>query len=312
MNFQQLDYVLAVHEQRHFGRAAESCHVTQATLSAMIKKLEEELSITIFDRSHQPVQTTDKGMELIKLARKILGHRNELIALGKASPTALEGSLHLGVIPTVANSLLPIILPRILDENPGLQLTVSEITTEEIAQQLKQDKIDIGLLATPLEDQQLEETILYYEPMMLYGVSDSQKKYVSGKDVRNRKIWLLEEGNCFRSQSMSICNIKEKELAESNLQFEGSSFDTLLNLTDRFGGYTLVPELYYHSLPKKKRRLTKPFETPIPVREISLVQYRPYAKKQTVEFLARLIKEEIKGHLSSEEYSAKELAIIGI
>ncbi len=312
MNFQQLSYILAVHEHKHFGRAAESCHITQATLSGMIKKLESELNLIIFDRSKQPVQTTDLGLQVITNAQKILSIKNAIQQIGTSTLTNLDGKLHLGVIPTIANSLLPIILPTILKNNPKLKLHISEITTEEIKQQLILDKIDIGILATPLEDEQLEETILYYEPMMLYGVKDTKKKYISSADVKDRKIWLLEEGNCFRNQAMSICNIKEKSINNSNLNFSGSSFDTLLNMSDQFGGYTLVPELFYKNMSNHRQAITKSFEKPIPVREISLVHYRPFAKKQTVLYLEKLIKNLVNPTLSTVNFKPRDLSIIGI
>lgn len=311
MNFQQLEYVMAVHKHKHFGIAADSCHITQATLSAMIKKLEEELKILLFDRSRKPIQTTDMGLQFIETARTILQQKELLFSLNKQSEK-LEGKLSIGIIPTVANSLLPIILPSILKENQKLQLTISEITTEEIKTQLIMDKIDIGILATPINDKQFDEHILYYEPMMIYGILDKKKEYVNSKDIKNGNIWLLEEGHCFRNQALTICEIKEKELSPSNLNFMGSSFETLLNLTDKFGGYTLIPELYYKNMSKQKQNRTKHFQKPIPVREISIVTYRHFAKNQSIKYLSALIQKLTKTHLSTKSYKNKDLDIIGI
>ena len=176
MNFQQLEYALAVQQYQHFGKAAESCNITQVTLSAMIKKLEEELKIQLFDRSSQPILVTEKGTEVLLLANKIIHEKNNLLSLQHASTTEIKGILRLGIIPTIASTLLPLILPTILKENPELELVISEIKTEDIVEQLKIGKIDLGILATPLEHVELEETILYYEPMMLYGIKDKSKK----------------------------------------------------------------------------------------------------------------------------------------
>ena len=302
---------MAVHKHKHFGIAADSCHITQATLSAMIKKLEEELKILLFDRSRKPIQTTDMGLQFIETARTILQQKELLFSLNKQSEK-LEGKLSIGIIPTVANSLLPIILPSILKENQKLQLTISEITTEEIKTQLIMDKIDIGILATPINDKQFDEHILYYEPMMIYGILDKKKEYVNSKDIKNGNIWLLEEGHCFRNQALTICEIKEKELSPSNLNFMGSSFETLLNLTDKFGGYTLIPELYYKNMSKQKQNRTKHFQKPIPVREISIVTYRHFAKNQSIKYLSALIQKLTKTHLSTKSYKNKDLDIIGI
>jgi LysR family hydrogen peroxide-inducible transcriptional activator len=312
MNFQQLEYILAVSNHRHFARAAESCNVTQATLSAMIKKLEEELGMKIFDRSHQPVITTDEGQDVLELAKTILADQRRLIALSKSEETVFNGELIIGVIPTVANSLLPMVLGEIIKDHPKLKLHIKEITTEEITRQLKEETIDTGILATPLLDDSLEEHVLYYESMMVYGINDRGKKYVLPGDLKNEEIWLLEEGHCFKDQSMTICNIKEKTGGPSNLKFEGNSFDTLLNLSDRFGGYTLVPELYYNLMSNEKKKKTRHFQKPIPVREVSLVHYRPLAKRRVIEALAKEIRKLITPKLTTSAMHAKDLSIIGI
>lgn len=311
MNFQQLEYALAVAQHKNFGRAAESCNVTQATLSAMIKKLEQELNVILFDRSKQPVITTENGDEVLAFAEKIITKRNELLNLQLASTTQIIGKIKLGIIPTVANTLLPLILPVLIQENPEIELVVSELSNEEIMAQLNQDKLDLGIVSSPIAGKELNETVLFYEPFLLYG-KEKGKKYVSGKDLKNNKLWLLEEGSCFRSQSMTICNVSEKQLNNNNLHFESGSFETLLNLCDRFGGYTIVPELYYHQLSKKRRKLCKPFVKPTPVREISLVQARPLAKIQSAKILSNLIKDTVEAHLSTSHQKASELNSIAV
>ncbi len=312
MNIHQLEYIVAVDQHRHFAQAAEACHVTQATLSAMIKKLEQELNIKLFDRTRQPVKTTEDGQQVIELAKKMLFYRNQILDLNAKSPEQLGSSITLGIIPTVANSLLPMILPKLLKSHPNLQLKIVEITTDEIRQQLLSGKIDMGIMATPVEDDQIEENILYYEAMMVYGVTESHKKYVHKEDIRGKRIWLLEEGNCFRDQSMTICNVREKEGRPGNLTFEGSSFDTLLNLTDQFGGYTLVPELYFNLMPEKRKKKTRHFELPYPVREISLVYHRPYVKRRSIEILTKEIKDLVSRKLITCNLKPMDMSITGI
>lgn len=308
MNFQQLDYALAVNKEQHFGLAAESCNITQATLSAMIKKLEEELGYFLFDRSHKPVKTTEKGIRFMELARSIINQQAEMKLLSNQTET-LEGKLTLGIIPTVANSLLPIILTTILKDNPKLELEISEITTEEIKKQLIADKIDLGILATPLKEPLLQEHVLYYEPMMVYGVKEKNKSYVSSEDIKGGNVWLLEEGHCFRSQALVICEIKEKEIGLNNLKFRGNSFETLLNLSDSFGGYTLLPELYFNTMDENKKSITKHFKKPIPVREISIVSYRPHTHTEAINYLTDLIQNAVL--LSSYKLKNNEMDVIG-
>jgi LysR family hydrogen peroxide-inducible transcriptional activator len=312
MNFQQLEYVHAVNKFKHFGRAADSCNITQATLSGMIKKLEEELGIQLFDRSRKPVVTTEIGQRFIETSTTILEKKSELYALNKKEITHLSGKYTIGIIPTVANIFLPMVLPKLLENNPKLDLTIKEIPTEEIIRRLKKDQIDIGILATPLEEELIEEHILYYEPMMVYGVEGDEKKFVTSKDIANKKIWLLEEGHCFRNQVLSICEIQEKEIFNEQLKFEGGSFDTLLNLADKFGGITLIPELFQKELSPEKQKKTKGFLKPIPVREISLVTYKGMVKDSVADFLTSEIKSIITPHLSTSKYKNHELQIIGI
>ncbi|MBL4708981.1 MAG: LysR family transcriptional regulator [Flavobacteriales bacterium] len=314
MNFQQLEYALAVNRTKHFGRAAESCNVTQATLSAMIKKLEEEISIQLFDRSRHPITTTEEGLIVLQKAKEILAKQQELFQISQQETGALQGELRLGIIPTISNTLLPLILPRILKEHPDLKLTISEITTEEILHQLAHNQIDLGLLSTPIEemDEMYEESILYYEAMMIYGITEENKDFVSSKDVQNKKIWLLEEGHCFRSQSMTLCNIQENKDNSENLIFKSNSFETLINLSDQMGGLTLIPELYYSSLNNDRKRKTKGFQSPIPVREISLLALKPLIKRQSMLELSKLIKDIIPPELSTKNYQNNELNIIGI
>lgn len=303
---------MAVHRHGHFGEAARSCHITQATLSAMVRKLEEELGYSLFDRSRHPIVTTELGEAFMPLAGQVLAQQQEMRALLEQPPAMLTGTLRLGIIPTIANSLLPIVLPTLLREHPDLQLDITEITTEEIQQQLVMDQIDLGILATPLEDEVLEETILYYEAMMVYGVGEGEKQFITSSDIKNKQIWLLEEGHCFRNQAMTICNIQEKKNTYTNLHFAGSSFETLLSLTNKFGGYTLVPELYYEDMPAERQQKTRPFQLPVPVREVSLVSYRPQSRQQTIQLLADTILRLVEPHLSTRKLANKDMEVIGI
>lgn len=312
MNFQQLEYIIAVDQHKHFGKAAAQCFVTQATLSAMIKKLEEELNVKIFDRRKQPTLTTETGEVIIKLANELINKRDELVHVSQHQQQVLSGKIRLGIIPTVASTFLPIVLPRLLKLYPSLELKVSEISTDDMISMLETNQLDMGILATPINNSSLIEEILYYESMLVYGAQDIKKQTVSTSDLSNSRIWLLEEGNCFRTQSISLCDIKAEQSQNHQLALESSSFDTLINLTDKFGGFTLIPELYQKTLSSAKKKRVKQFTKPLPVREISLVYSRPYALKNSVIQLAELIKEIIPSQLQTAKYKAKDLSILGI
>lgn len=311
MNFQQIEYVIAVDKTKHFGLAAEQCHITQATLSAMVKKLEEELNVILFDRSRKPIKTTQAGLAFIEIGKEVLKSRNAFYELGN-NDKKLKGKISIGIIPTIATSLLPLILPELLSENPALNLEIIELTTDEIKKQLFADNIDFGIFATPSEEDDLEENILYYESMMVYGLKDIQKEYVSSDDIKEGNVWLLEEGHCFRNQVINICELQEKKSAYQNLDFKGSSFETLLNLTDRLGGFTLLPELYHKSLSEERIQKTKAFTFPVPVREVSLVSYRPIGKQFIIDYLTEKIKTLITPYLSTSDMKNKDMDIIGI
>jgi len=312
MNLQQLEYIIAVDRLKSFSKAAKYCNVTQATLSTMVKKLEEELSVTLFDRKSNPVITTDIGAVLIKDAKKVVFQAGMMKDKAKTSG-AVEGSVRIGMIPTVANSLLPKIIKPILKAYPKLHLEISEITTHSMVKQLKEGGIDMGILATPVDLGELEEEILYYETLMVYGdIKTNQAQYIVPEEIREHKIWLLEEGHCIREQFIKLCALRKKEDVPQNFSFEANSFDTLLSMVDTFGGLTLIPELYYQTLATAKKKNVRFFSTPVPVREVSLVYARPFARQRIIKALADIIRTIVGKDLLSNQYKKSELMIARI
>jgi LysR family hydrogen peroxide-inducible transcriptional activator len=312
MNFKQLEYIVAIDEHKVFSEAAYSCNVTQATLSAMVIKLENELGFQIFDRTTKPVTTTESGKELITKAKEMLRLKDTIDQIGRQVPTSISGELRIGIIPTIANSLLSKVLPVLMRNNPKLNLVIKEVTTVEVVRGLKRGTLDFGIAATPIDDDNIQEEIMYYEPMLVYGVANGQKEYTVSEDLLNDKIWLLEEGHCFREQVATVCGLQEKKNTLENLVFEGNSFETLLSMVDAFGGHTLIPELYYRDLDKARKDKSRMFQKPIPVREISILSYGPSKKTLTSQYLASEIRQIISPHLSTSDYQNKDLRIIGI
>ena len=312
MNIHQLEYIIAVDRFKSFTKAAEHCHVTQATLSAMVKKLEEELDVVLFDRKQNPILTTDIGLDIIKESQLITSHSNLLKEKAKKGNTIIEGKIKIGIIPTIANSLLPKVIKKLITAYPKLHLEIIEITTNNIIKQLKEGSIDVGIMATPSNNEEIEEDILYYETLLVYGEISKKKKYLIPEEIKDHKIWLLEEGHCLREQFINLCSLKKKDLFPNNFSFEANSFDTLLNMVDEFGGLTLIPELYYQTLPANKKKKVSFFNSPVPVREVSMVYYRPYAKKRIISAVADVIKDVITKTLISNNYKNKELTIVDI
>ncbi|MFV8371494.1 hydrogen peroxide-inducible genes activator [Flavobacterium sp. LB2P74] len=312
MNIQQLEYIIAVDRLKNFTKAAEYCNVTQATLSTMVKKLESELEIIIFDRKKNPTETTEIGMETVENAKKVVLHSQLLKDNAKKTNGKIEGKIRVGIIPTIANSLLPKIIKPILENFPHLKLEISEQTTNSITKQLKEGQLDMGIVATPLNETEIEDIVLFYETLMVYGDIDPVQNYILPDEIRNHKIWLLEEGHCLREQFIKLCSLKKKEKMVENLKLEASSFDTLLNMIDEFGGLTLIPELYYNTLSSERKKHVSFFNAPIPVREMSIIYHRPYAKIRTIEALANIIHSTINKDLISNKYKKSELAITQI
>jgi LysR family transcriptional regulator, hydrogen peroxide-inducible genes activator len=309
MNIQQFEYILALDKYKSFSRAADACFITQATLSTMVKKLEDELDIILFDRKTQPIITTDCGKEIIAEAQKIIAHTHRLKQLASELKGKVEGELRIGVIPTVAGNLLHRILPTLLENFPYLKLSIQEITTGNIIYQLKSGELDAGILSTPIQKHELEENILYYEKLMVYGsVEQLNTQYVSQKDIQNEKIWLLEAGNCLTNQIVNVCALNSKKI-NSHLNFQPNSFDSLLNIVDSLQGLTLIPELYYADLSEIRKNRVREFTPPYPVREISLVYNRPYAKIKLIEALTKEIKSIIAPQLMTHQLKNSEMMI---
>lgn len=309
MNLQQLEYIVALDKFKSFSKAAEACFITQATLSTMVKKLEAELGIVIFDRKTNPILTTDHGKEIIDEAKKLLIHTGNIKDLPSKLKDKIEGELKIGVIPTIASNLLHRVIPKLLKKYPHLKLVIQEITTNNIINQIKTGEIDVGIVSTPLPKNEFEEEILYYEKLMVYGkIKNSQIKYLSPKDIAYEKIWLLEQSNCLSDQIMNVCSLSPKKL-NSNLDFKPNSFDSLINMVDNTNGLTLIPELYYMDLAKEKRSKVIDFNSPFPVREVSLIYNRPYAKLRLINALAAEIKETVLPILHTSKLKNKDMII---
>ncbi len=293
MNFRQLEYILAVNEQSHFGKAAEKCFVSQATLSEMIRKLEDELGIVIFDRSRSPVILTSQGKDVIKNAREIIDKTNELKQLKSSLEGRLSGTIRIGIIPTVAPLLLPLIIKPFVNKYPDINLKIKEATTAQLVSDLETNQLDGAILATPVENIDMNEYPLYTEALKVYGIKDKTKKLVRVKDIKNSKIWLLQEGHCLKDQIISICELDKKSYDIDRIEIECNSFATLVSLVDDFGGYTLLPELYVNIMSRDRQIRTQSFEEPEPKRQISMLVFRPFVKKTQINALVEVIRKQI-------------------
>lgn len=292
MTFVQLEYVIAVDTWRHFVTAAEHCFVTQPTLSMQIQKLEEELDIKLFDRSKQPVVPTETGAEIIEQARRILDGRNLLLETVQSKKGILAGELRIGIIPTLAPYLLPLFIRSFTKKYPGVKLVINEMMTELIITRLREGKIDAGILVTPLQEAGIREFILFYEEMMAYVSKKNavyEKTYVLPQDIDPDKLWLLEEGHCFRSQIVNLCELRKISKEGSHFDYEAGSIETLRRMVELNDGITIIPELVTLDMPARQVQMIRPFKKPVPMREISLVVHRNQVKKRLIDALRREI-----------------------
>ncbi len=303
MNLQQLDYLIAVSEERHFVKAANKCFVTQATLSMMIKRLEEELGVLIFNRTTKPVTVTKEGELVLNYAKEILaGVKNMKLALQEIKDEVM-GDLRLGIIPTLAPYLLPIFLNELSTKFPLLKITIRELITTDIIEGLKSGDLDMGLLATPLFENNLSEHHLFYEQFYAYASRSEnlkRKKYLLPEDINPDHLWLLEEGHCMRNQMLNFCQMRKKNDAHhQSIRYEAGSIETLINLVNKDNGVTILPKLATLNLSESQKTQLYEFAPPIPVREISLVTFKNYPRKKLLSELKDMICKKIDFTTSS-------------
>lgn len=300
----QLEYIVAVDTYRHFGRAAEACFITQPTLSMQIKKLEEDLEIIIFDRSKQPLIPTDVGQRIIDQARVVLKQTEELDNIVKDHKNQVTGLLRIGIIPTLAPYLLPIFIGKYKKKYPNILIKVVEQTTENIINLLNRDLIDVGILVTPLKEEKILEKPVFYEEMLIYVNPEHKlfrQKNITLKDIATPEIWLLSDGHCFRDQVVNLCSFLGTTDSKLPFHFEAGSLETLMNIIDREGGITLIPELAKFGMSEKRLSNVRSFTNMHPLREVSLVYSRHFAKHKLINLLWREIKEDIPAELQDDK-----------
>lgn len=311
MNLQQLEYIVAVDVHRHFVTAAEKCFVTQATLSMMIKKLEDELDVKIFDRSKQPVVPTEIGKLIIAQAKKALQDTARIKEIVNEERGLVRGELKVGIIPTLAPYIIPMFINSFLKKYPDVKLQISELTTEAITEKLEQYSLDVGIMATPLNNTALIEQPLFYEQFVVYASAEEKllkKKYLLAQDIDINRLWLLEEGHCLRSQVMNLCELKNREKELHQLDFESGSIETLKKIVDLNQGITILPELALNDLHASQRDRIRQFKSPAPVREISIVTFRHFVKEKLIDALKQEILDNIPADMKSTKN--KEMVMI--
>lgn len=303
MTIQQLEYIIAVDKFRHFGQAAESCFVTQPTLSAQVSKLEKELEVILFDRSKMPVIPTEIGTQIIEQAKKVVSESKGIYELVAHLKGDVSGVIKIGIIPTLAPYLLHRFIKSFLDKYPHVKLQVEETVTEEILRKLKNDELDLGIVVTPMNENGILEKPIFYEKFFVYMSKNHpllKKEKIKVADLDTDDLWMLQQGHCFRDQVVNLCN--QSKFERMNFHYESGSLEGLRNMVNEYTGITLLPELATLDLREEERSRLRRFEGVEPIREVSIVLTRSFLKKKLVELLFKEISEAIPHEMTSKAH----------
>ena len=305
VTIQQLRYVLAVERHRSFREAAQAVHVSQPALSMQVKKLEELLGVCVFDRSRQPVLVTERGKRVLHQIRIAVEHFERLGAVASGAEK-IAGSFRLGVIPTLLPTFVPLFLKRFSETYPDVDLDVVEEKTPLLLRALREGALDGGIAATPLDVAGVHEHPICRERFFAYlapGHSLAGRARVKQADLIDEQVWLLGEGHCFRAQVLHLCEADRGAYAGAgrNVRCECGSFEALMGVVDSGFGLTILPELVVRSLPKKKRDAqVRPFASPEPVREVSLLTVRSQERAAVAAALLGVLRTTVPNDLATK------------
>ena len=298
MNFRDLEYLIALEELKHFRKAAEKCFVSQPTLSGQIRKLEDELGVQLMERSPRKVLFTQAGLDIVAKAKTILLEAKSLKEIAKSYNEPMQGTLHIGLIPTVAPYLLPLIIPVIKQHFPDLSLYLYENQTHVLLKQLAEGELDCLMLALLPGMETFDQFNLYQEPLELAVAETHQwanEKKVKLNQLRGEHVLMLEDGHCLRDQALGFCFAAG---ALEDNSFKATSLETLRHMVSAENGMTLLPQL---AIPTNRHQAGIkyiPFIDPVPSREISLLCRKNSVRKICFEQLSQLINKTVNKKLS--------------
>jgi LysR family hydrogen peroxide-inducible transcriptional activator len=295
MNLRDLRYLVALADTRHFGRAAEKSHVSQPTLSAQIRKLEDYLGVQLVERQPRKVALTDVGERVVERARRILRDSDEMVELAKLSRDPLAGKLRVALIPTIGPYLLPTVAPKIRKALPKLQLMLYEYQTELLLERLRDGHVDLGILALGVETQDFETRPLYEEPFTVALPSShplTKKAALKVDDLGGETLLLLEDGHCLRDQALAVCARID---AREDQDFRATSLETLRQMVAAGLGITLLPELATEGPFAQARNVAvRPFSKPVPKRVVGAVWRKSSTRVPAIASVCDVIAETVK------------------
>ncbi|WP_256646364.1 DNA-binding transcriptional regulator OxyR [Thermomonas paludicola] len=298
MNLRDLKYLVALADLRHFGQAAEACFVSQPTLSTQIRKLEEELGVTLIERAPRNIMLTAAGQDVVQRARRIVADVEEMKESARRSRDPESGTLRLGVFPTLGPYLLPHIIPGLRERFPQLELLLVEEKSDVLLQRLRDGKLDAALLALPLHDEQLQAQFLFDEPFLLAVPARhplARKKTLRIEALNEETLLLLEDGHCLRDQALDVCRLSG---AQEKSGFRATSLETLRQMVASGVGVTLLPALSVHApIVQPDGIQLVPFTAPAPNRRIALVWRKSSALEDLLQSLGDVIGRQARAQL---------------
>ncbi len=295
MNLRDLRYLVALADEGHFGRAAVRCHVSQPTLSAQVRKLEEYLGVPLVERQPRRTTLTEAGTRVVERARRVLLEADAIVELARSDRDPLAGSLKVALIPTVGPYLLPHVARRLRRDLPRLKLMLYEYQTEPLLEKLRAGEIDVGILALPVPQDGLEAGVLYEEPFtvaMPTGHPLAARDRLKLEDLRGETLLLLEDGHCLRDQALEVCS---RVRVHEDQDYRATSLETLRQMVAAGHGVTLLPQLAAGSHGSTARGLKiKAFAKPAPARTIGAVWRKSTTRGEAIEALASVVREVMK------------------
>ncbi|MFZ9903810.1 MAG: LysR substrate-binding domain-containing protein [Steroidobacteraceae bacterium] len=295
IKLKDLRYLVAVADTGHFGKAAERCFVSQPTLSAQLKKLEDYLGVPLIERQPRGAILTPAGTEIVARARRIIEASDEVVEIARAHKDPLAGRLRVAFLPTIGPYLLPIVVPKLRKALPRLELMLYEYQTAPMLDKLRAGELDLGILALPIDIDGLATRTLYDEPFVVAAPAHhplAERKQIRVEDLSGVTLLLLEDGHCLRDQALDVCNRID---AEEKQDFRATSIETLRQMVAAGAGVTLLPELATRGSHAAPRGLVlRPFAKPQPSRRIGAIWRKSSARQAAIQMVSDVIAEQLK------------------
>ncbi|MEM6643368.1 MAG: LysR substrate-binding domain-containing protein [Bacteroidota bacterium] len=297
MTINQLQYALMLGKHRNFKRAADHLEISQPALSLQMQKLEDEIGFKLFNRNASPIRVTEDGKLFLVKAQEVMSGILQLQNFTSEIKEDYSGRLKVGIIPTLAPFLVALFIESLETNYPELQLIIHEQITEQVINNVRTGELDVGIISTPIDSYGIRSMPLFYEKFFVYTAEGkSALAEFQIEDIKSKRLWLLDEGNCFRDQINDFCDIKSNRKGK-NLVYQSNSIDSLIRIVDAKGGITILPELTSLALSGDQEENLKPIGGKPKAREISMVVTNNLEKERYLNVLADTIKSNIPHHM---------------